>query len=185
MSVSSQSLYTHILGHCNEYGLQTVEVIQDGSGGCGSSTAWNNCLMIDLSPSVMGLTTTPELCRILHETREDYDVILLAIPVLDGGGPPTNILPLKLYMLLKNKLEIYPRLTVNSPLTSTVRKMASRHSEEEESMEVEEQSQLHLSVRNHRRKLGYGSLSTPSAASQVVLNTTIMDEQMEGLKVYQ
>ena len=50
--------------------------------------------------------------------------------------------------------------------------------------ETMSQSQLHVSVRNHRRKLGYGSLNSPSSVSEVVINPSVTAEEMEEVKVY-
>ena len=50
--------------------------------------------------------------------------------------------------------------------------------------ETMSQSQLHVSVRNHQRKLEYGSLNSPSSVSEVVINPSVMAEEMDGVKVY-
>ena len=183
VTVPSQSLYTHILGHCSEYDVQTLAVIQTSGEGCGSSLAWDNCLMIDLRPSVIGPTTSPELSHILRETHDTYNVIVLAIPdVNDGKLPEPTSLPLVIHMLLVNKLELYPRLTVDSPLVSSGHKPV--RAEPQDSGLREKESRLQGSVRLHRRKLGYGSLGSPSSASQVVFNSAFLEELMAELKVH-
>ena len=59
----------------------------------------------------------------------------------------------------------------------------SRSDEGRLESETMSQSQLHVSVRNHRRKLGYGSLNSPSSVSEVVINPSVMAEEMDGVKV--
>ncbi len=179
VSVPSRTLYTHILSHCSDYNLQTVDIIQTSGDGCGSSLAWDNCLMIDLRPGVIGTVTTPELSQVLRETKDVYNVIVIALPDINGGEEPVAMeLPLKIYMLLVNRVDIYPRLTIDSPVVSSSnRKLAGI------SLPEDRQSQLHDSVKFHRRKLGYGSLGSPSSVADMVFNPHLLKELMNGLEV--
>ena len=180
VTVPSCSLYTHILGHCSDYNFQTVDVIQTSGDGCGSSNAWDNCLMIDLRPGVIGTITTPELSQVIRETKDLYNVMVLAVPDVDGGEEPVAMeLPLKIYMLLVNRIDMYPRLTIDSPFISSTRRIPDGSTISHK----EDQSQLHDSVKFHRRKLGYGSLGSPSSVADMVFNPHLLKELMSGLKV--
>lgn len=198
VSVHSKALYTYIIGHCSDYSVQRIDVIQASGNGCGSSIAWDNCLMIDLRSSITGGITAPELSCVLKETKDMYNVIVLAMPdVNEGAGPVATELPLMIYMLLVNKLEMYPRLTSNSPLIShTSRKAPIVMTSEGEiisavgrgdsstSLGLEKLSELQDSVMYHRRKLGYGSLASPSSTSEMVFNPHVLNELMFRLKVH-
>ena len=179
-----ESLYKHILTRCSEYDIQTLELVQSSRDGSGlSPTLWDISLMIDLAPSIIGPMTTPELSRILHDTRELYHVIILALPIVPAEDDHTHqFFSFTIYMLLVNKNEVFPRLTVNTPFLSRHLGM-SRSDEGRLESETMSQSQLHVSVRNHRRKLGYGSLNSPSSVSEVVINPSVMAEEMDGVKV--
>ena len=77
LSVTMESLYKHVIRRCSEYDIQTLELVQSSRDGSGSSpTLWDISLMIDLAPSVIGPMTTPELSRILHDTRELYQLFV-------------------------------------------------------------------------------------------------------------
>ena len=97
--------------------MELVQSSRDGSGL--SHTLWDISLMIDLAPSVIGPMTTPELSHILHDTRELYHVITLAIPIVPAEDDHTHqSFSFTIYMLLVNKNEVFPRLTVNTPFLS-------------------------------------------------------------------
>ena len=179
-----ESLYKHIITRCSEYDIQTLELVQSSRDGSGlSPTLWDISLMIDLAPSIIGPMTTPELSRISHDTRELYHVIILAIPIVPKEDDHIHqYFSFTIYMLLVNKNEVFPRLTVNTPFLSRHLGM-SRSDEGRLESETMSQSQLHVSVRNHRRKLGYGSLNSPSSVSEVVINPSVMAEEMDGVKV--
>ena len=191
VSVPSRSLYTYIIGHCADYNLQRIDTIQASGDGCGSSIAWDNCLVIDLRTAVIGLTTTPELSQVIKETKDLYNVMVLALPEVNKGEEPVSTeIPLIIYMLLVNKLELYPRLTADSPLISSYRRLSAMGNDGGGvggggvgGSDHERQSRFHDSVRLHRRKLGYGSLGSPSSASEMVFNPHILRELMSGLKV--
>ena len=172
-SVTMESFYKHIIRHCSEYDIQTLELVQSSRDGSGlSPTLWDISLMIDLAPSVIGPMTTPELSRILHDTRELYHVIILAIPIVPVEDDHTHqSFSFTLYMLLVNKNEVFPHLTVNTPFLSHHLGM-SRSDKGRPENETMSQSQLHVSVRNHRRKLGYGSGGAAPVTTIGVVATT-------------
>ena len=168
--MAALEIYKHIITHCTDYDLQTLELChrKDKS----SSFVTDIGLMINLSPSMVGPTTTPEISRILADIQDFYFALVVIVPVtLEAYN-----LQLHVYVILVNKTDVFPRLTVNlSP--PKVRSRAN-----DDSSEV--QSQLHSSVCTHRRKLGYGSLSSPSAASQLVINSLIIREHVSALQVF-
>lgn len=191
VSVSPEVLYKHVITHGGEFNVQAFELEcnpPESSESQSTSNALTNvCLFMDLSPSTVGLTTTPELSRILHDTCEDYHIIILVL--LDDMVLPASSLSLRLFLLLVNKMEQFPRLTINSPAVShpkgsTMRSAITCVSPDlDEVQDGRQESLLHHNVRSSRRKLGYGSLSSPSSVSQVVINPTVIAEQMAGLQV--
>ena len=74
-------------------------------------------------------------------------------------------------------------LTVNSPV-SFHNLFASRSDEDRLESKTMPQSQLHMSVRNHCRKLRHWSLNLPSSISEIVINSSAMVEEMDG-KIHQ
>ena len=162
-------IYKHIVTHCTDYDLKTFELHHGKYKS--SSDVSDVGLMINLCPSTIGPTTTPEISRILTDTQDFYDSLVVIVPIL----LESRNLQLQIYMTLVNRTDKFPRLTVN----------LSPHQlqlvENDDSMEM--QSQLHCSVRTHRRKLGYGSLSSPSAASQLVINSLVIRDHVSALQV--
>lgn len=191
--MTTDSLFKHILSHCKEYSLQTLELIHTEDTIDTPSSLYEVALMIDLSQ--IGNITTPEISRVIDETRDQYHVVVLGVPFIASKSQSPldsnhKLLSLNIYMLLVDKVEMYPRLTVISPIGT--RKETSEISSNRidevvvsvvSSSEDEKESKLRESVRDHRRRLGYGSLNTPSAGSEIVINEGLIMEQMNGLKV--
>ena len=184
-------LYKYVITHGAEFNVQTLELEHNPSESSesisGSSALAKVSLFMDLSPATVGLTTTPELSQILQVTCEDYHIIILVL--LDNNVLSSSSLSLWLFLLLVNKTERFPRLTIDASAVSHS-KGSSTHSTLSpmsiDPVEVQggsKESLLHHSVRNSRRKLGYGSLSSPSSGSQVVINPNVISEQMTGLQV--
>ena len=174
LSVSMESLFKHLLTHCDDYDIQTFELIK--SDGCGYiTTLYDVSLIIDMS--MIGNITSPELSRVLHDTSDQYHVIILAIPKPQTSDYMHSMITLTMYMILVNKVDMYPRLTVYCTPTIRVASIPTDDTHDER------QSQFHLSVRNHRRKLGYGSLNTPTSGSGIVINDNVIQEEMRAVKV--
>ena len=105
---------------------------------------------------------------------------MLALFTPEGVHDKAHILKLVCYLLLVNKFDQFPRLTCDSQPTSHPLPTSSSSPN---SIDADnEESALGLKVREHRRRMGFGSLSSPSAASQVVLNTSLIDEQMRNVQ---
>ena len=199
LSVTMESLMKHLLSNCKEYSLDTLELLHtttDSSESATptSTTLYEVALMIDLSN--VGNVTTPEISRLIYDTREQYHVIVLAVlsnsQSDSSSAHSKKSLSLSVYLILVNKVEVYPRLTVFSPLINRNKvtsppsfNLGSSGNKMETLLEAEKEreSNLNASVRDHRRKLGYGSLNTPTAVSEVVINQEIIEEEMSGLKV--
>ena len=197
LSVTMDSLMKHLLSNCKDYSLDTLELLHMMTDGSESSTTsattlYEVALMIDLSS--IGNVTTPEISRLIYDTRDQYHVIILAV-LANGQSDSSSAhnkkaLSLSVYMILVNKVDVFPRFTLPSSLISrnSATKIASPVTSlgngggKMETL-VERESTLNASVRDHRRKLGYGSLNTPSAGSEVVINVEIIEEEMNGLKV--
>lgn len=171
-----ESLFKHLISHCDDYEIETFELIQsdDVSRGGFVTTLYDVSLIIKMSS--LGNIISPELSRIQQDTCDQYNVIILAIPKPQTSDHTQPRITLTIYLILVNKFETYPRLTVHSP--DTVSSHVNRSIEDDD----DRQSQLNLSVRNHRRKLGYGSLNTPSS-SEVVINNFIIHEELKAAKV--
>ena len=181
-------LYKYVITHGAEFNLQTLELEHNAPESSESvpsgSILTKVCLFMDLSPESLGLTTTPELSQILQVTCEDYHIIILVL--LDDNIFSTSSLSLRLFLLLVNKTEQFPRLTVDAPVVSRSKGSGTRSALSMDPDEVQgggQESILHHSVRHSRRKLGYGSLNSPSSGSQVVINPSVISEQMTGLQV--
>ena len=141
--------------------------------------------MIDLRQSVVGTVMVDELYQVMSRTNDVYNVLILALPdVNEGAGPVATELPLVIYILLVNRLEMFPRLAIDSPLVSSrTTRIGGVAGEAWSDHASQRESQFHDSVKFHRRKMGYGSLGSPSTASEIVFNPHLLDEFMQGLKV--
>ena len=112
---------------------------------------------------------------------------------MDAGD--CNLLKLVFYLLMVHKEDNFPRLTCNSPQlraschthpvttgSTSVGGIRSATPSDNEGETAE--SELNAKVRAHRRKLGFGSLSGGSPASRVVLDKTVIDEQIRGVQTH-
>ena len=95
-----------------------------------------------------------------------------------------HTLKLTYFLLLVHKSDKFPRLTRDSPDHSPAchalpPSLLDRDSDNEG---TNQESELNIQVREHRRKMGFGSLSTPTLASQIVLNKLLIEEHMRGVK---
>lgn len=116
-----------------------------------------------------------------------------------------NLLKLVFYLLMVHKEDNFPRLTCNSPqlraschahpvTTGTSASLAvagggglggvRSATPSDNEGETTTESELNAKVRAHRRKLGFGSLSGGSPASRVVLDKTVIDEQIRGVQTH-
>ena len=117
LSVRMLSFYKHILTHCNLY--ETLELVQSNKDRSDlSPTLWDINLMIDLAQSVIEPMTIPKLSRIICMIQENYHVIILAIIIVPGEDDYTHkSISFTLYMLLVNKNELFPCLTIDFPIS--------------------------------------------------------------------
>ena len=100
----------------------------------------------------------------------------------DKSTDNVRYLELVFYLLLVNKEDIFPRLTCSGPhLRASCHPLPPNTPQSEPGAE---ESDLHLKVMEHRRKMGFGSLATPSAASQIVLDRERVDQQMHGVQTH-
>lgn len=103
-----------------------------------------------------------------------------------------NILKLVFYLLMVHKEDNFPRLTCNSPQLRAschtqphpVTTLVGRSTMPSDGEGGELESELNAKVRAHRRKLGFGSLSAGSSASHVVLERSIINEQIRGVQTH-
>lgn len=89
-----------------------------------------------------------------------------------------------------HKEDLFPRLTLNSPNlraschTHPVTSVGGRSATPSDNEEEEAESELNVKVRAHRRKLGFGSLSAGSSASCIVLDKSMISEQIRGVQTH-
>ncbi len=89
-------------------------------------------------------------------------------------------LELVFYLLLVNKEDFFPRLTCKSS-----EHRLSCHALPPNTPQVQPQeSDLNLKVREYRRKMGFGSLSTPSEGSEIVLDQSKVDQHIRGVQAH-
>lgn len=155
--------------------MQTVELRPNPSSSSAPRPD-NIALFINICPLSLGPTTSPQLSRILQDGQQNYTIHVLVLynsPLSEDKG---KHLTLNFYLLLVNKFDKYPRLTCDSPHLSASRHPLPRPASESPGDEEFDESELYLNVRKHRRKLGFGSLASPPAASHLVLNTPQIGE---------
>ena len=128
------------------------------------------CLLLDISPENLGVTTEVCFTNLLQVTQHQYEVMLL-LAYKDGGQhqhqpQQKSFLELMLYLILLNKYEEFPRL-------SHLQLASPSPSPSPELINVDDEN-LHISVQRKRRSLGYESLYSPSSASQVVYSNLLV-----------
>ena len=163
-------LYHHIVAHSGVFGIQTVEAKPTSASS--TPNPEDICLLINVSPKSLGPTTTPQLSKLLQDTQENYSIRIITLykPRLLKD----KYLKLVFYLLLVNKYDQYPRLTCDSPHLSSSKHPEPLMAPLGSPIKEYDESDLNFSVRKRRRKLGFGSLATPSAASQVVINMSVI-----------
>lgn len=172
-------LYHHLLAHSDVFGMQTMDLRSAAS--TGSSAPEDVCLLINVSPQHLGPTTTPQLSRLLQDGQESYRIQIIALCDLSDSA---HCLRLVFYLLLVNKYDKFPRLTCDSPRLSSFQSRFSAKSSLSPDDTTVIESELHLSVQKHRMKLGLDPLLKPSTASQLVLDSRLIHEHIQGLQVH-
>ena len=143
------------------------------------------CLLIDVSPRSLGPTTTPELSRLLENFEESYFIrqalpLLSTVPLLTQSDwffrvlmmykpeDHSRHLNLSFFLLLVNKFDSFPRLTCDSSQLGTTHHPFPHTIPLDPPQQGRDESDLNFNVRKHRRKLGLGSLTSPSGPLQVI-----------------
>ena len=183
-SVKPAQLYHHLLAHSDVFGMQSLELRQTGKHSSSSSDTLGRdiCLHIDVSPQSLGPTTSPQLSKLLRDAQESYSIHVLAMREEDNP----HCLNLVFYLLLVNIHDKFPRLTRDvsshaSTQSSTPSPSKPPHSPED--LAHHSESELHVSVRKRRLKLGLDPLLRPaSSASQLVLDDALMREHVRSLQ---
>lgn len=176
-SVKPAQLYHHLLAHSDVFGMHTIELQSKSST---SDTKGNICLHINVCPQSLGPTTSPQLSKLLEDAQENYQIHIIAM----CEDKNLQYLELVFYLLLVDKYDKFPRPTCesaplpNSPYSAYSRKLAVSPDELTQSTE----SELHLSVRKHRLKLGLEPVLRSSTASQLVLNESLIQEHVRSLE---
>ena len=165
-------LYKHILANSAEFNMTTIEGRPNLSAS--QLPPHHLCLLLDISPENLGVTTEVCFTNLLQVTQHQYEVMLL-LAYKDGGQQhqqhqhqpqqQKNSLELMLYLILLNKYEEFPRLShfqLATPSPSPSPELINMDDED-----------LHISVQRKRRSLGYESLYSPSSASQVYSNLLV------------
>ena len=166
-------LYKHLLANSAEFNMTTIEGTPNLSAS--QLPPHHLCLLLDISPENLGITTEVCFTNLLQVTQHQYEVILL-LAYKNGKEhqqqqqQQKESLELILYLILLNKYEEFPRLAhfqFASPSPSPSPELVNADDET-----------LHMSVQRKRRSLGYESLYTPSSASQVYSNCLVNLLQM-------
>ena len=171
-STNPLELYKHILANSAEFNMTTIEGRPNLSAS--QLPPHHLCLLLDISPENLGITTEVCFTNLLQVTQHQYEVMLL-LAYKNGGlsqpqqqhlpQPQKNSLELILYLVLLNKYEEFPRLShfqLATPSPSPSPELINPDDED-----------LHISVQRKRRSLGYESLYSPSSASQVYSNLLV------------
>ena len=189
-STNPLELYKHILANSAEFNMTTIEGRPNLSAS--QLPPHHLCLLLDISPENLGVTTEVCFTNLLQVTQHQYEVMLL-LAYKNGGQSQQqkNSLELILYLVLLNKYEEFPRLSHFQLATLSP-------SPSPELINADDED-LHISVQRKRRSLGYESLYSPSSASQVhsnllvqfyicniqvVINDHMITEQIDSLKTH-
>ena len=184
-SVKPAQLYHHLLAHSDVFGMQTLELRSAGKreNPSASTTTGDICLHIDVCPRSLGPTTSPQLSKLLEDAQESYAIHVIA--VCDEHKP--HCLNLIFYLLLVNINNKFPRLTCDSSLYtvnssfSASKYGATRLGQSPDESLHNPESELHLSMRKRRIKLGLDP-QLRSTASQLVLDGNLLCEHVQSLQ---
>jgi hypothetical protein len=175
--VKPAQLYHHILAHSDVFGLQTLELRPPGRA---TPSSGDICLHIDVSPASLGPTTSPQLSKLLQDAQESYSIHVVAM--CEDSNP--HCLNLAFYLLLVNNREKFPRRALDSsPVatdTTTNSQCTILPSPEEPAAHASD-SELHVSVRKRRIKLGLDA-HLRSKASRLVVDGGLIREHMRSLQ---
>ena len=178
-TVKPAQLYHHILAHSDVFGMQSLELRPAGKGSS-DSLSQDICLHIDVCPEKLGPTTSPQLSKLLRDAQESYSIHVLVMHEEDNP----HCLNLVFYLLLVNIHDKFPRLTLDtSSHTSSSTTQSGNPLHSPEDLTHHSESELHMSVRKRRLKLGLDPLLRPtSSASQLVLDDALMREHVRSLQ---
>lgn len=159
-----------------------MELRSSGKPSSSSESTGDICLHIDVCPQSLGPTTSPQLSKLIQDAQESY---LIHVIAMCGDNNP-HCLDLVFYLLLVNKYDKFPRPTCASlnPSTSISRYSipSTKPGLSPEDPTHNPESELHLSVRKRRLKLGLDPLLRPSTASQLVLDGSLIQEHIRSLQ---
>lgn len=158
--------------------MQTIELRSKSSS---SDTEESICLHIDVCPQSLGPTTSPQISKLLQDAQENY--LIHVIAMCEDKSPHT--LDLVFYLLLVNMFDKFPRPTCESaPLPSSQYGASqNRFARSPDDLTGSTESELYLSVRKHRLKLGLEPmLQVSSTASQLVLDGSLIQEHIKSLE---
>ena len=77
-TVTPSELYRHLVVHCGLFGFQTIESQALPLSGLSPPTE-DICLLINVSPDCLGPTTSPQLSRLMEDTREHYAIYIIIV----------------------------------------------------------------------------------------------------------
>ena len=183
-SVSPPQLYHHILAHSDVFGMHTLEL--RSSGKRADSSVSDICLHIDVSPQSLGPTTSPQLSKLLRDSQENYAIHIVATS--DDTSPYR--LQLTFFLLLVNLREQFPRLTRESsaisPSSHTMaesqRSSVMPSSPEDPIPGSSSETELYLSMKKQRIKLGLDPNVHSEVTQQLVSDEGLVREHMRGLQ---
>lgn len=175
--VKPAQLYHHILAHSDVFGMQTVELQSTSSP---PDAKGNICLHINVCPQSLGPTTSPQLSKLLEDAQEHYHIHIIAL----CEDKSLHSLELVFYLLLVDKYDKFPRPTCESAQlpSSQYGTYSSKLAVSPEELTQSTESELHLSVRKHRLKLGLEPVHRSSTASQLVLDGNLIQEHVRSLE---
>ena len=187
-NVKPAQLYHHILAHSDVFGMQTLELRPTRTQTPSSGTTMSDiCLHINVCPESLGPTTSLQLSKLLQDAQECYAIHVIAV----CEEKNQHCLNLVFYLLLVNINDRFPRRTRDasshgSSLHPDSQYVPTRAGPSPEDPVHELDSELHLSVKKHRLKLGLDPLLRPSSssssASRLVQDDSLVREHMQSLQ---
>ncbi len=110
-----------------------------------------------------------------NSEQESYAIKVLCLSTcLHPTSDSVQYLQLVFYLLLVNTRDFFPCLTSTTETTTSTPPAEPQGGSQD--------SDLKLKVREHRRKMGYGLMSTP--ASQVILEKSKVEGQMDAVRTH-